>query len=173
MHKRRVWASQVAAFNDGDYTKLQDKIAAAEAAHKRRVDELEEQHARTMHPMIANRDEKLRLSSAASDALRQLRDTADAESIKTLTAPVDEDLQIADAKHAELGKEIGDRESWILTVQSRGQRAATSDLNRLPSALKELERWKADERKLKETVESLRKKREAVIQAAILDPRLI
>ena len=127
--QRREWAGAVAAGDaaEAEYPKLTQQAADAEQALKKLID--------AHHTKFASLGDKIERArnaiSAGAGARRELLETCSLESQMAATADVDSRIAETQAAKSNVAKRLRDCENWVLGVDSEGDKAASSDLERI------------------------------------------
>jgi len=127
--QRREWAGAVVAGDaaESDYPKLKQQAADAEQALKKLID--------AHHTKFASLGDKIERArnaiSAGAGARRELLETCSLESQMAATADVDSRIAETQAAKSNVAKRLRDCENWVLGVDSEGDKAASSDLERI------------------------------------------
>ena len=164
--QRRAWAAELAAGRQAekDHTNHSAAIDAENEAFKR----AQAEHEARLCPLIGRRDAGVRLISAGETARRQLLETVSDEAQELATADIDARFKEFEAVNAEVQKRHRDREDWIINVESLGESAPSSDIERLPSARAGLTDLRKELDDFAARFEALNAERTAALEALLI-----
>ena len=164
--QRRAWAAELAAGRQAekDHTKHVNAIDEETVAFKR----AQAEHEARLCPLIGRRDAGVRLISAGETARRQLLETVSDEAQELATADIDARFKEFEAVNAEVQKRHRDREDWIINVESLGESAPSSDIERLPSARAGLTDLRKELDDFAARFEALNAERTAALEALLI-----
>ena len=164
--QRRAWAAELAAGRQAekDHPNHSAAIDAENEAFKR----AQAEHEARLCPLIGRRDAGVRLISAGETARRQLLETVSDEAQELATADIDARFKEFEAVNAEVQKRHRDREDWIINVESLGESAPSSDIERLPSARAGLTDLRKELDDFAARFEALNAERTAALEALLI-----
>lgn len=166
LHRRREWAKQASAGDaaETEYPKLMQQQADAEKALQKMIEE----HNAKQEPLQARIENARAAISNAGTAKRSLIDTVSADYREVVFAGIDDELAAAGAAVREVEKRLSDRKAWIQTVESRGDAAATSDVEKLDESRKGLKGMQAELDEAREKLAAVQGRKNALFAKLLL-----
>lgn len=150
------------------YSGLQQQLEDSE----KELEALIESHQKKQSP-LRNKIEKARAEmSAGADARRRLIETAGKAYREAVFGPIESELEQARKELTPLSKAVEDRRRWLLTVQERGESAATADQQNLQMMKDGFKKMLTGEAEAKRRLDEIQSRHNAAFQQ-LLKPEAI